>query len=955
MKYFLVLMLIIFSHSVMSSELGKITLSDCEKTDGWSGGAQLVPDAYSGEFAVAANLAAGKMSGLNFNHGNTGVDLSTVHSLAFRWKVEGGGLRSLMIKIRNYPLVDGMEAVYPIWDENMGNQPKGWQRGLIILSKPRYDNWGGKPDREAKYIVFRTSTHADSKAKLFVDDVAVLPPIFEWDIESPILESGQLALSTRNMTPKTLSVNFGSRDQLLKQITIAPEEKINFSLAMDFIKSEFSQIKPFQSVPIRIWAEAADLEETRMDRTINVIKSGDLPQHPRLLFSSDGVEKLKGRIDKYDWAKARWKGVREYADRLLDEPVKLPPRGGNWWHWYSCPEHGASLRTGKQIGEWQWEHICPVDNAVLQSDPSRPDRDYDGCVISRPHSELARSVLYLGMAYQITGDDKYVEKCREILLAYANRYLSYPLHTTRGEARIGGGRVGPQTLDEAVWLIPICQGADLIWNKLSEEDKDTIAQKMLVPAAREVILPHEMGVHNIQCWKNGAVGLVGFLLGDDELISEAIHHPNRGYWTQIRKGTLSDGIWWEGAWGYHFYTLSSLWGLTEAAYNCGIDLYCDELKSLFDGPIRFAMPDLRLPAFNDSGEVALKGRASIYELAFARYGEPKHAYLISTGNRQNDFALQFGVGDLGSGTSLQWESTNYPNSGYAILAAGEGEKATWLCMKYGPHGGGHGHPDKLNFVLYADGDIVAPDPGTARYGVPIQGGWYKTTLAHNTLVVGEASQKSAEGKCLAFGSKDGIDYAVAKAGDIYDGVDFIRTVALVDDKVILFIDQISCENESLLDIAYHMRGTWGALPDGAEWTPPDVRGYVYLRDATVRDVGDGITLFVNPEKGQQRSLSLAGNEKTQVITATGLERHAEDRVPMTLFRRKAKETAFVWCVGLDGAKTQPEVLPVYDSNDKPLSAATAVSIKIETADGKKRVITINTEKQGEEIFNFKPY
>ncbi len=53
----------------------------------------------------------------------------------------------------------------------------------------------------------------------------------------------------------------------------------------------------------------------------------------------------------------------------------------------------------------------------------------------------------------------------------------------------------------------------------------------------------------------------------------------------MRKGVSPDGVWWEGAWGYHFYTLSALWSLTEAARNCGINLYSDELKRMFDAPL----------------------------------------------------------------------------------------------------------------------------------------------------------------------------------------------------------------------------------------------------------------------------------------------------------------------------------------------------------------------------------
>ena len=70
-----------------------------------------------------------------------------------------------------------------------------------------------------------------------------------------------------------------------------------------------------------------------------------------------------------------------------------------------------------------------------------------------------------------------------------------------------------------------------------------------------------MGIHNIQNWKNSAVGLTGFLLGDRALINAAIDDPDRGYRMQMSKGVQGDGVWHEGAWGYHFYTISAVWPL----------------------------------------------------------------------------------------------------------------------------------------------------------------------------------------------------------------------------------------------------------------------------------------------------------------------------------------------------------------------------------------------------------
>jgi len=91
------------------------------------------------------------------------------------------------------------------------------------------------------------------------------------------------------------------------------------------------------------------------------IKEMELPSHPRLLYNRDGIAHLKERIDKHNRAEARWDRIKRNADRLLTESVELPPRGGNWWYWYACPKHGAALRTGKQISEWQWEAVYAVN------------------------------------------------------------------------------------------------------------------------------------------------------------------------------------------------------------------------------------------------------------------------------------------------------------------------------------------------------------------------------------------------------------------------------------------------------------------------------------------------------------------------------------------------------------------------------------------------------------------
>ncbi len=647
-----------------------------------------------------------------------------------------------------------------------------------------------------------------------------------------------------------------------------------------------------------------------------------LPSHPRLLFNPSDLPKIHERIQTRGWARQQFASMRASADDWLKRDVTLPDRGGQWYHYYSCPKHGARLRT-----EGPHRHVCPIDGEVFTGYP------YDDVVITGQHDRLAEAIRTLGVLYQVTGREAYAAKAKEILLSYAAKYRSYPLHNIRGEAKVGGGKVGPQTLDESTWLITVVEGADCIWDTLSEAEQTAVKDGLLYPAT-DVIRQHKIGIHNIQCWKNSAVGLTGLLIGDRTLIEEALDGPS-GFHRQVEKGIGGDGAWFEGAWGYHFYTISALLHLTEGAFHCGINLYTPALKKMFDAPLDLAMPDLRLPAFNDSHTISVTGYASRYEIALAHYGDSRYAAVLERGGRKSDAALLYGAVDLPASTTHRTASGNYPASGFAILAGGHGEESTWFCLDYGPHGGGHGHPDKLGFVLYSAGEVIAPDPGTANYGIPIQGGWYRTTLAHNTLTVDEHSQQPAEGKCEAFIATNGFSAVCARAGDIGAGIHFCRTAALFGERLLVVIDQVSADREHLFDLAYHNRGRVEPVPGSEPFELPDKRGYSYLRDArAVTSNGPFRLEFAPDQKRSAVEWMMAGNEPTTFITGTGVGDNTEDRVPLVIARRKAKKATFLWAVALDGRKEfDLRARPVQLAGGQEAPSAQAAAVEVRTPTG----------------------
>jgi hypothetical protein len=156
-------------------------------------------------------------------------------------------------------------------------------------------------------------------------------------------------------------------------------------------------------------------------------------------------------------------------------------------------------------------------------------------------------------------------------------------------------------------------------------------------------------------------------------------------------------------------------------------------------------------------------------------------------------------------------------------------------MKFGPHGGAHGHFDKVNFVLFSNGRTLAIDPGTHPYGLPIHREWDSMTIAHNTISVDEQRQTAATGKLLDWQTGDGWTAVSASAGSAYNTSSLRRSILLTPDYVLIFDHCESLDNKPhLFDWAYHDIGK--ASPGGDLLLQPfqlgiTANGYQHLSNA----------------------------------------------------------------------------------------------------------------------------
>ena len=528
-------------------------------------------------------------------------------------------------------------------------------------------------------------------------------------------------------------------------------------------------------------------------------------QNPSLFMSDADFAARKQVAEREVWAGKSLALLRKEADDFPRSYMQRfgltnsapPPQGGQWLHWYACPESGRALEFHPPD-----QNICPDTGKNYSGYP------YDQVVYQLRNDALAEAAVASALAFRFTGRKEYAQRAAGILKDYARVYPTYVLHDIHGKPGLNGGKAFAQTLDESIWLIKIAWTFDLVRDAdvLSEAEEKDIETNVLRASASVVMKAHKEPTFNIQSWINTAMAAVGFTLKDDALVREAIDGPI-GFRHQMHT-FVHEGFWAEGAWGYQFYAMRALTMLAQMASRQGINLWKQEpnLIALFHSPLGVVLPDGRLPAFNDSSSPDLYEQDFLYEVAYASTHDPALLFVIEHGSRSDREAFLFGAEHLPTSSAPKLASAIFPEAGYATLRSDRNDLT--VVMKFGPHGGAHGHYDKLNFVLFSNGRTIAIDPGTHPYGIPIHREWDSQTIAHNTIAVDEQRQAPATGKLLDWKAREGWTAVSASSGSAYSTADLHRTILLTPGYVLILDHCESLDSKPhTFDWAYHNIGT----------------------------------------------------------------------------------------------------------------------------------------------------
>jgi hypothetical protein len=184
---------------------------------------------------------------------------------------------------------------------------------------------------------------------------------------------------------------------------------------------------------------------------------------------------------------------------------------------------------------------------------------------------------------------------------------------------------------------------------------------------------------------------------------------------EIQRQVYPDGAHRELSPGYHISSCTAFAQPFELARRNELPVpaaYEERLRRSFEFIARLRRPDGTLPSHNDSGSVGLKAEP------FLRYG-----------------ARLFGE------TPPAPHSQAFAHSGLFVMRAGSDADARWLFFDGGPFGAGHQHEDKLGIDVYAYGTHFLADPGITNYRPDAWFRHYRSTGAHNTVMVDGGAQQ----------------------------------------------------------------------------------------------------------------------------------------------------------------------------------------------------------------------
>lgn len=518
--------------------------------------------------------------------------------------------------------------------------------------------------------------------------------------------------------------------------------------------------------------------------------------HPNLILTKPGVEKIRGNMDAAPLFAQTLAAAQNEVDAEIDEGIAVP---------------------------------VPKDMA--------------GGYTHERHKKNFFILQKAGVLFQVTGEEKYAAYIRDMLLDYAKLYPTLGLHPTNRS--YATGKIFWQCLNDANWLVYVSQAYDCVYEWLEPAERALLEKDLFRPMADFLSLENPRffnRIHNHSTWANAAVGMIGLVMGDEELVKRALYGLEddqipkdardndggfikiegknvAGFLAQLDYSFSPDGHFTEGPY-YLRYAIYPYLLFAKSLVNhkpdLGILKYRDGIltKSVYALLYQSDPRGAFFPINDAQKGMSWLARELVAAVDITYFHAGDDPRLLSIAEKQSKVFLDeagFQVAiDLAQNKAQPFahQSIEYRDGddgkkgGLGILRMnGTSNSELCLVMKYAAHGMGHGHFDRLSYALYDDDGEVIQDYGSARWvNIDQKGGgrylpenktWAKQTIAHNTVTVNEKTQfkgkvKAAEqqhpSRYFFDASNPNVAVVSAKETSAYSGTELHRTMVMINDE-----------------------------------------------------------------------------------------------------------------------------------------------------------------------------
>ena len=532
---------------------------------------------------------------------------------------------------------------------------------------------------------------------------------------------------------------------------------------------------------------------------------GFAKERPSLIITKQEAAEIKTALGKYPLLDRSIKMIKNTVEKALSKPMEVPSPG--------------------EAGGYEHER----------------------------HKQNYREMQHAGILFTITADEKYARFVRDMLLEYAKLYPTLGKHPFSHKQ--APGKLFHQMLNETVWLTYTSMAYDCIYDWLDQATRDKIEKNVFRIIIDWFITEnhHEFNrIHNHGTWTVCSIGLIGYVLGDKNLVDMALYGTEKdgkgGFLKQLDLLFSPDGYYMEGPY-YVRYALRPFFFFAEAIQRNQPELKIYEhrdqiLKKAYYSAVQTIFPNGVFPPINDASrtmDIKAPGVVLGNSLVYAQYGSDVN--LLGVAKIQQEIIIN-GAGlklaqdyaELDVVPDYDWGSTEFTDGydgkqgGLGILRTGTGYAQSMLLMKYGVHGAGHGHFDKLHFIFYEQGKEIIPDYGFCRWIniEPKFGGRYlpenksyaMQSIAHNTVTVDQKCQNNFSRKAADnmsakrhfFDTSDpNVQVMSARADEYFPGINMQRTMFLIkharlEYPVIVDLYRLTSDKIHSYDYPIHHRG-----------------------------------------------------------------------------------------------------------------------------------------------------